>query len=90
MPLKRASDFVAFLPYEDGRFLEKSNVKIDPDNEGKGSIELSQFELQGLKVGKSETFTLKFKIDGEIKNVVFYRALDIRVNDEGRKFINEA
>ena len=86
LPLNRATDFKVFVEYDDARKLEKSNIQITSAENGEGKFSLSDFEIQGLRLGKGIPFILQFSLDGELKKVLFSNALDVTEID-GRKSI---
>lgn len=86
LPLGRASRLCAFFEYEDGRELMKSNIELTSPEIGEGKLSLSDFEIQGLKLGKGQPFILQFSLDGKVNKVLFSNALDV-IEIEGRKSI---
>ena len=81
LPIHRATDFRAYIQYENGTKLEKSNIEITNAAIGEGLFKLSAFEIQGLAVGNGVPFILEFVQDSKSIKVLFSNALNI-VQDE--------
>lgn len=84
--LKTISGAKFFFEYEGGRTLTKSNFKITDAEAGEGEIELSDFEISGLKEGVS-SFTAQVFIDDDILVVEFSKGIKVEVDKEGVKAI---
>jgi len=86
--LRRATDLVVYFERSDGDILEKRSVNIlDVDN-AIGEILLSDFEVQGLRLGKGLTFLMEYVSDGRKFKARFPSAYTVE-EKEGRKLIYE-
>lgn len=68
--------------YENGHTLEKKSVNIINKDEGKIQVELSDFEIQGLKVGDGQTFRGELVFGETTFHVVFSKALNVELVNE--------
>ena len=74
-----------YFEYENGRTLEKNNFKCTDLENGLGELELTDFEIQGLKVGRS-SFTAQVFAGDEILTLEFIKGLEVTIESE-RKVI---
>lgn len=75
------------IPYENGEVLEKSKVNVlDVDN-GKISIELDEFEVQGLKVGLGQTFRAEAIFGDTVYHIVFAKGLNVELRNERKAIV---
>lgn len=72
------------LPYENGEVLEKSNAEILDYEKGHFKIELSDFEIQGLKSGTGQSFFGELRFGSDIYKVEFRKGLNV-VQKDNRK-----
>ena len=84
LPLMQAEKIKVLLPYEDGRTLEKSSVTVVDAENGMIELTLSDFELQGLKPGKSSFGAKIYMQNGDMYSVVFNDGMFIN-NADGKK-----
>ena len=88
MPLMQAESVKVLLPYDDGRVLEKSSVKILDSESGLIELTISDFELQGLKVGQKQSFAAKvFMKSGDVYSVLFSGGLNIAQNGDKKVWV---
>jgi hypothetical protein len=85
LDFNRVDGIKFFFQYENGRTLEKNNFKCTDLENACGEIELSDFEIQGLKVGVSN-FTAQAFMGEEILILEFTKGLEVAVENE-RKVI---
>ena len=85
LPLFNAEKIMVLLPYEDGRTLEKNNVSIISEENGMIELTLSDFELQGLKVGRNNFLAKVFMKDGTLYTVNFANGCSIAVDDRTQR-----
>jgi hypothetical protein len=74
-----------FFEYENGKTLEKNSFRVTDIAGGLGEVELTDFEIQGLKVGKSN-FTAQIFMGDDILIMEFTKGLDVTI-DNDRKVI---
>lgn len=86
-PLQKVAAGKFFFPYENGEVLTKSNMVIDDMENSIVSIDLSDFEVQGLKAERDQTVSANlFDEDGNTIHVVFHKGLQVEMKD-GRKVL---
>lgn len=76
-----------FFQYDNGHMLEKKSVKIVDANDGKIEVELSDFEIQGLKVGRQQTFRGELTFKDTVYHVVFAKGLNIELINERKSIV---
>lgn len=87
LPLANVEVIKVYLPYEDGRMLEKQNCNVVDAEKGIVEFGLTDFELAGLKVGKS-TFAAKvYMTDGTLYSVSFANGMNIAMMDEKKVWV---
>lgn len=74
------------FPHEAGKALEKNNAKVLDKDLGTIEVELSDFEIQGLKVGKEQNILGEVLVDNVVHHVLWSKGLDVEMED-GRKVI---
>lgn len=77
------------FPYENGEVLEKNNVEILDFTKGTVKIELSDFEIQGLKTGEKQNFYADIVIGRTKYTVEFTKGLNVLEKNQ-RKVLNES
>lgn len=77
------------FPYENGEVLEKSNVEILDFQKGTINIDLSDFEIQGLKTGEKQNFYADIVIGRTKFTVEFTKGLSV-IEKNQRKVLNES
>jgi hypothetical protein len=82
LPLFQAKQVKVLLNYEDGRVLEKNNVDIIDKENGSIEIVISDFELQGLKLGVSDFYCSVYMNNGDHFKVKFAGGQCIKMVDE--------
>ena len=82
MPLVGCEAIKIKLPYENGETLEKSKFSIIDAASGKFEIEVDDFEIQGLKVGESQTFNGEFRFEDSLVKVVFTKGLNVELRND--------
>lgn len=85
LPLFNADRVKVLLPYEDGRVLEKNSVAIYDAESGMIELTLSDFELQGLKVGLNSFLAKIYMKDGMMYTVSFANGLNIQVDEKSER-----
>lgn len=69
------------FPYETSDALVKrmsnGHVKVLSNDRGELSVDLSDFEVQGLKTGPAQSFLIKVFTQGKIKTGTFTRCLNV-------------
>lgn len=84
-PLMQADKIVFYFEYHDGRILEKSNCTVLDSENGLVEVEITDFELQGLKAGENQNCKCKiFMQNMDVLDVLFSKAYSINIVD-GRK-----
>ena len=84
-PLMQAEKITFYFEYNDGRVLEKSSVEVLDHETGLVEVEITDFELQGMKVGSEQNCKCKiFMQNMDVLTVLFSKAYTIDVID-GRK-----
>ena len=88
LPLMLVERIKFLLPYEDGRVLEKHSVDIVDEESGIIELTLTDFELQGLMVGKRQNFKAKvYMKSGEMLTVLFSGGLNVESDGERKRWI---
>lgn len=88
LPLFMAEKIIAILPYENGNNLEKSSIKVLDAENGIIELTLSDFELQGLKVGPKQSFKVKVQMNGGDEfTLLFAGGLTVEVQGERKAWI---
>ena len=82
LPLHNAQAIKFIFPYEDGRNLEKMMVKVLDLDKGLVEFSLSDFELQGLKVGQGQNFKAEIIFPTHKEVVIFAKSLNIIMDGE--------
>lgn len=85
LPLQRADGITLFFNYENGTRLEKSLVNVVDAQQSLISVEVSDFEIQGLPIGNNQSVFGKVRIDGD-DYLVHFKGLDVGL-ENGRKKI---
>jgi hypothetical protein len=86
LPLLNAEKIKIMIPYDDGRILEKNSVSIVDAETGIVEMTLTDFELQGLKVGQSSFGAKVYMKDGVVYTVSFANGCNIYLDENsGRK-----
>lgn len=79
--LENPLEVEVYFPYDNADALIKrmSNGHVRILNSAKGEIEvdLSPFEIQGMKIGHDQSFSIKIYTTGKIKSGTFARTLHI-------------
>lgn len=84
LPLSNADRIKVLLPYDDGRTLEKTSVSVLDADSGTIKLSLSDFELQGMKVGEISFICKVYMKDGTRYDVRFNTMIDLD-EKSGRK-----
>lgn len=79
---------VFYFDYEDGRVLEKKSYKVQKPDKGQMTVDLTEFEVQGLPLGVGQNFTAELTLNQKLHKVLFYSALHV-VSENGRKVIRQ-
>jgi len=87
LPLNNAVGIKFIFPYQDGRDLEKSVVTILDAEKGLVEFTLSDFEMQGLKVGEGQAFKCEVQFIDHKQLVVFAKGMNIVLNDERKVWV---
>lgn len=90
----------AFIKQEDGadsveadclvKRMSYGHVKILNDRKGEIEVSLSNFDVQGMKEGRNQNFTVKLILGDTVKNAIFERALHVEkqmIAEEERKVL---
>lgn len=85
LPLFNVEKIKVCLQYEDGRTLEKNSVSILSEENGMIELSLSDFELQGLKVGKSSFLAKIYMKDGTLYTVNFANGCNISIDEKSQR-----
>ena len=86
----QGADSIKFrFPYENGEVLEKNNAEILDFQKGTVKIELSDFEIQGLKTGEKQNFYADIVIGRKKFTVEFTKGLNVTEKNQ-RKVLNES
>lgn len=92
-PLRSPDEIEVVFPYEQDSLIKKmsyGHVKILNDAKGELQVELTPFDIQGMKSLDNQDFVLKIKTGNKVKTVVFERSLNIRteiIDGEERKVL---
>ena len=68
--------------YENGEMLEKNKIDIVDIEKGQFKVELSDFEIQGLKVGEKQNIYAKIYFQDMTYHVMFPKGLTVGIKDE--------
>lgn len=82
LPLHSALGIKFIFPYDDGRELEKSIAKIIDAENGIVEFSLTDFELQGMKVGEMQNFKAEVQFAAHKEVVLFAKSLNIIIENE--------
>lgn len=82
LPLQNATGIKLIFPYEDGRQLEKSVVTIKDAENGIIEFSLTDFEVQGLKVGEKQNFMCEVYFPSHKEVVLFAKSLNISIEND--------
>jgi VCBS repeat-containing protein len=84
-PLRAPDEIEVYFPYESSDALCKrmsfGHVKILNDSKGEFSVELSQFEVQGLLVGEKQNITVQIRNGATKRVAVFSKVLNVAIMD---------
>lgn len=93
-PLGAPDDISAHFPYTNADTLQKrmtwGAVKILNDVKGEISVELSQFDLEGMPLGDKQSFAIRIHHGSKYREAIFTRCLNVRtmnVDGQPRKVI---
>jgi hypothetical protein len=70
------------FPHENGRALEKNNAKVINGADGKIEVELTDFEIQGLKVGLGQNILGEVVIGDMTLHVLWRKGLNVELNGD--------
>jgi len=83
--LSSPEEIEVYFPYETTEALLKrftlGDVNILNDAAGEVSVELSDFEVQGLSIGEKQNIEMKIHYPGKIKRAIFAKCLNVRTMD---------
>lgn len=82
LPLFNVDRIKVLLPYEDGRTLEKNSVAVSDAESGMIELTLTDFELQGLKIGANNFSAKIYMKDGSMYTVSFANGCTIVVDEK--------
>ncbi len=82
LPLSAAQGIKLIFPYEDGRDLVKNSVTIIDADAGLIEFELTDFELQGLKVADNQNFMAEVTFATHKEVAIFPKSLNIKLENE--------
>lgn len=82
LPIERATEIGVTMPYENGETLNKSTGKVADGPNGVAEIELTDFELQGLKIGETQTMLAHVVIDNRKYKAIVANAFSVGVVNE--------
>lgn len=77
LPLMGALGIKILLPYENGEILTKNVVDVIDAANGVIEFGLSEFELDGLKVGPDQNFLAEIMFQNEKMTVLFAKGMNI-------------
>lgn len=90
-----ADDISVHFPYEPSSSLVKrmsyGAVKILNAEAGEISVQLSDFEVQGLPLGEKQNIAVRIHVGSKTKEAIFPKCLNVRtihIGDESRKVIH--
>lgn len=87
--LGSADDIEVHLPYENGSLVKRMRfgaVKITDEFRGEAEFTISNFEVQGLKVGDDQNFVVRIVKGTKQRDAIFHKALSVRTMDlEGQQ-----
>lgn len=84
--LHKADAIKVLFPYEDGRVLEKNQVKIIDSAKALIEVELSEFEIDGMAVGAGQSFKAEVLVGDTVFIVSFAKGLNVEMR-EGKKVL---
>ena len=81
-------EFIKFIfPHENGRALEKNTVNIVDTENGIVEVELSDFDVQGLRVGEKQNIICELTTYDETFTVLFSKALTVQMVGERKEWV---
>lgn len=81
-------EFIKFLfPHENGRVLEKNSVDIVDLEQGIVEVQLSDFDIQGMKVGDKQNILCEITTYDEKFTVLFSKALTIGMVGDRKEWL---
>jgi hypothetical protein len=87
MPLGKVEVIKFIFPHENGRTLEKTTVNILDFQTGVIEVELSDFDIQGLRVGLDQNIIAELLTYDEKLTVLFSKALNVAMVGERKEWI---
>lgn len=82
------AEFIKFMfPHENGRTLEKNSVTIVDTENGIVEVELSDFDVQGLKVGEKQNILCEITTYDEKFTVLFSKALTVDMVGDRKEWL---
>lgn len=78
------------FPYDNGEVLEKNNAEIIDFAQGTIKIDLSDFEIQGLKTGENQNFFAEVLIGKTKYTVQFTKGLSVIEENQRKVLVNES
>lgn len=82
LPLMQAIGIKVLLPYESGSVLEKNAVDIVDAERGMIDVTITEFEMQGLKVGDGQNFRCEITMPDHKLVVLFSKGLNVKLEGE--------
>lgn len=89
LPLFNVDRIKVLLPYDDGRVLEKNSVAVLDAESGMIELSISDFEMQGLKVGKSSFLAKIYMKDGTMYTVTFANGCNVHLDEKTERKVWE-
>lgn len=87
LPLGKVEGIKFIFPHENGRTLEKTTVSIIDVENGIVEIELTDFDIQGMKVGLDQNILAEVITYDEKFTVLFPKSLNINIAGERKEWI---